>query len=685
MGSSWDVSLLQRIGEALGTEARALGVDILLGPGVNMKRSPLCGRNFEYLSEDPLHAGALGAGWVRGIQVKGVGASVKHFAANSQETDRLKISAEVDERTLREIYLPAFEHIVTEVQPATVMCSYNRINGVHASRNRWLLTEVLRDDWGFEGYVVSDWGAVSDSVESLAAGLDLEMPPRGNGSVAPLLAAIDDGRLSEETLDLAVSRILTTHDRLRAARSELPQPDFEAHHSLARQAASAGSVLLTNDGILPLDPDGQGTIAVVGELARTPRYQGAGSSHINPTRLDLALDAISRATARPVTFEAGYRLDGERDDEVLATATRNAQEAAVVVLFVGLPDAAESEGFDREHLDLPEAQLALIEALSTRDVPVVVVLSNGAVVDLGPVADASAILEMWLGGQASGSAAADLLFGISEPGGRLAETVPLRLSDTPAYLNWPGSDHVVLYGERVYIGYRWYDARELEVRFPFGHGLGYATFAYSDLEVVVPDPQTAQATVRATITNTGERDGSEVVQLYLAPHSARVDRPVRELRGFEKVRVPVGESRTVEFELGERDFAYWGEQGWTADPGEYTIAVGPSSRSLPLTETISLDVELKRAPLTGESSINEWLADPVGSGLMRQALAATSEGSPIPATDEVFRVAGGMPLETFVGFSGGNPVDVIGPLLKDLQAATAPDKAQDSAPREDTE
>lgn len=346
------------------------------------------------------------------------------------------------------------------------------------------------------------------------------------------------------------------------------------------------------------------------------------------------------------------------------------------MLFLGLPDGDESEGFDREHINLPGVQLALAAELAACGTPVVIVLSNGGVVDLEPVVDeASAILEMWLGGQASGSAAADLLFGATEPGGRLAETIPLKLSDNPAHLNWPGED-TVLHGERMYIGYRWYDAREMEVRFPFGHGLGYTTFEYSDLDVVVPDARAAQVTVRVTVTNTGDRDGSDVVQLYVAPHSARVDRPVRELRGFEKVFLPAGGSRVVELELTHRDFAYWGKQGWTVDPGDYTIAVGPSSRSLPLTQRITLDVPLVTDPLTGESTIDEWLADPIAAPLMRSALTVAMAGSPVPATDDVFKLAGDVTLTTFISMGGADPEEAIEELQQALAAAAvAPEAA----------
>jgi beta-glucosidase len=402
-GSTWDPELLEALGVALGKEARALGIDVLLGPGVNIKRSPLCGRNFEYFSEDPLLSGALGAAWVRGIQSQGVGASVKHFAANNQETDRMRVSADVDERTLREIYFPAFEHIVRSAAPATVMCSYNRINGVYASENYWLLTEVLRDEWGFDGYVMSDWGAVHAPVDAVAAGLDLTMPAAGDRHVRAVVDAVEAGTLPLEVVDLAVSRILSVHDRLRARQAEAaPGVDVDAHHELARRLASAGSVLLTNDGVLPLSPASGDAIALVGEFARTPRYQGAGSSHINPYRVDTALAAITEGTEREVRFAPGFRLDGSPDEALIEEALEAARDAGSVVVFLGLPDQDESEGFDREHLDLPGVQLELLDRLLGVRSDIVVVLSNGAVVDLSPIAGrVAAILETWLGGQAS--------------------------------------------------------------------------------------------------------------------------------------------------------------------------------------------------------------------------------------------------------------------------------------------
>lgn len=652
-GSSWDPALLREMGEALGRESRAQGVDVLLGPGVNIKRSPLCGRSFEYFSEDPVLSGALGAAWVKGIQSLGVGASVKHFAANSQETERMRVSAEVDERTLREIYLPAFETVVRESQPATVMCSYNRINGVYASENGWLLTDVLRRDWGFEGYVVSDWGAVTDPVRAVAAGTDLTMPA-SDRHASQVLAAVSDGTLDVQVLDDAVSRILSVHDQLRAGRDGGAVVDLDAHHQLARRIAAESSVLLVNDdGLLPLAPEG-GPIAVVGEFARTPRYQGAGSSHIVPTRLDNALDAITEASNRPVVFAPGFRLDGGEDDELVAEALDAARAADVTVLFLGLPPADESEGFDRDRLDLPQVQLGLLDRLLEVTARVVVVLSNGAVVDLTPLAGrVPAILETWLGGQASGSATADMLFGVVEPGGRLAETVPMKLSDTPAFLNWPGTPERVLHGERIYVGYRWYDATQREVLFPFGHGLGYTTFELGEVEVTVPDPTSAYASVEVSVTNTGERAGAEVVQVYVGDPVASVDRPVRELKGFAKVRLDPGETRRVRIELDERAFAYWAD-GWTVEPGEFLVEVGVSSRDIRALERIELRVPPPVRHLDEGSTVAEWLSHPVGAVVLTDALAEnTGTGAQMLGEEEFRRMIGSMPLRTLLGFNGG--------------------------------
>ena len=657
LASSFDVDLLYRIGEALGRECRAEQVGVLLGPGVNIKRSPLCGRNFEYFSEDPLVSGVLAAAMVRGVQSQGVGTSVKHFAANNQETDRLRVSADVDERTLREIYLPAFERVVTEAKPWTVMCSYNKINGTYASQNRWLLTEVLRDEWGFEGLVVSDWGAVQDRVAALVAGLDLQMPPDLERSDAQIVAAVESGALDEAVLDTAVTRVLELVDRTVSDHSV--GVDHVSHHALARAAARDCIVLLRNDdGILPLALEPGSMLAVVGEFAATPRYQGAGSSQVNPTRVETALDEL-RAAAEGVAvgFAPGFGLDSTIDDEVLAEeAVELARRADAVVVFLGLPPSAESEGFDREHLELPPAQTALVGRLAAVNPRLVVVLANGSAVRLeGWEHYALAVLETWLGGQAAGGAIADVLLGSANPSGRLAETLPPRLEDNLSYLNFPGDSGHVRYGEGVFVGYRGYDAMAREVNYPFGHGLSYTTFSYADLVVGQTGSHAGgdlAITVTCNVTNTGHLGGKEVVQLYVGDPEASVARPVRELKGFAKISLEPGETKQVGFTLGNRDLSYWSElnHGWALEAGRFEFAVGASSRDLRLTASLDIDAPSVAAPLSEQSSLQEWLADPVGGPLLLAAIGAQPGG--VFADEELVRLIGNFPLRRLVAFPG---------------------------------
>lgn len=658
LGSTWDPALLHRVGEALGRETRANDVAVLLGPGVNIKRSPLCGRNFEYLSEDPLVAGELGAALVQGIQSQGVGTSLKHYAANNQEADRMRVSADVDERTLREIYLPAFERVVKQAQPWTVMCSYNKVNDVYASQNHWLLTEVLRDEWGFEGLVVSDWGAVRDRVAAVAAGLDLEMPSSGGRTDAQVVAAVREGRLDEADVDTAVRNVLHLVSRSQPALAEPGSFDAAAHHALAREAAAAGTVLLKNDAVdgAPLLPlaDGAG-LAVVGELARTPRYQGAGSSQVNPTQLDDALTALRTATGAEVPFAAGYAVDGKdagsgTDAEALrAEAVEVARAARTVVVHLGLPASYESEGYDREHMDLPADQVALLEAVAAVNPRVVVVLSNGSAVTVAPWQDlAPAIVEGWLGGQASGGAVADVLLGAVNPSGRLAETLPVRLEDNPSYGNFPGELGHVRYGEGIFVGYRWYDARGLDVSFPFGHGLSYTTFAYDAVAAEVTGSG-AEAGVRVTVrvTNTGDRAGAEVVQVYVADPQSQVQRPERELKAFAKVALAPGESREVVLDLDARALSYWHPvlRRWVVEGGEFVVAVGASSRDLRGAVTVEVEGEDVRLPLHELSTVTEALADPrVG-----EELRAVVYGSGAFAED-LLAMVGDMPLVVIADF-----------------------------------
>lgn len=623
LASSWDTDLLRRVGEALGRETRAEKVSVLLGPGVNMKRSPLCGRNFEYFSEDPVLAGDLAAAMVDGVQSQGVGTSLKHYAANNQETQRMTVSADVDERTLREIYLTAFERVVTRAQPWTVMCSYNRINGVYASEDPWLLTQVLREEWGFDGLVVSDWGAVNVREDGVAAGLDLEMPSSSGAGTQRILDAVAAGTLAEADVDTAVLRVLDLVAKSRAALADPGTFDVEAHHALAREAATASAVLLKNDGgILPLAPTG-GTVAVVGEFARTPRYQGAGSSQVNPTRLDDALTALRSAFdgAREVTFAAGYDPTSEDADTALvAEAVEHAAAADVVVLFLGLPASYESEGYDRDHTNLPDTQVALLEAVVAANPDVVVVLANGSVVNLEPwQGTVPAVLEGWLGGQAGGGAVADLLTGAANPSGRLAETVPLNYLDNPTVGNFPGEHGHVRYGEGLLIGYRWYDAHQLPVAHAFGHGLSYTTFDYSGLTLV---PGEDGLDVSVTVTNTGDRAGTETVQVYVSDTEASVFRPEAELKGFARVALEPGEAREVVVTLDQRAFSFWhtGAGRWVLEAGEFGIRVGASSRDVRVATTITLPGDDVAVPLAVDSEAEDFLAHPVGGPRVRALL-----------------------------------------------------------------
>ena len=651
LASSWNPALLKRVGTALGREAVAQGVDVVLGPGINIKRSPLCGRNFEYFSEDPLVAGRLASAMVYGLQSQGVGACVKHFAANNQETDRMRVDARVSERALREIYLPAFETVIGSAHPWMVMCAYNRLNGTLVSENPWLLTDVLRGDWDYDGAVVSDWGAVVDRVESLVAGLDLEMPHEQGNSDVEVAAAVESGQLSREILELAAARILALTERAMDAVRDTTPVDEAEHHQLAREAARESMVLLANDGVLPLAP--RASVALVGEFARTPRFQGGGSSRVNATRVERLVDTL--ASRRRVTFAPGFLLSGESDDALVDEAVAAAEASDVVVLCLGLPDAEETEGVDRTHLRLPDVQLALLAELAETGKPIVVVLSNGAAVEVAPWADqCAALLEGWLGGQAGALALADVLVGDAEPSGRLTETLALRLADHPSSLMFPGESGHVDYGEGVFVGYRGFDAADREVAFPFGFGLGYTTFSYDKLVAKVtgtPASGDLRIVVQVTVTNTGERAGSEVVQVYVGNAPASVPRPPRELRAFVKVRLEPGESRTVTLPLDSRAFAFWSEvhDRWVVESGLFTIEAGPNVRDLPLVQELRLDMPARRVRLHAESTLAEWMADDQAWAAL---MARVPGGQGFSLPEEVIAVVGGAPLRRFAKFPG---------------------------------
>lgn len=666
LGSSFDPELAERVGVALGVESAIEDVAVLLGPGVNIKRSPLCGRNFEYFSEDPIVAGVLGAALVRGIQSQGVGTSLKHFAANNQETDRMRVSSDIDPRPLREIYLRAFQRVVEDAQPWTVMCSYNRINGVYASEDPWLLTQVLRDEWGFEGLVVSDWGAVNDRVAALAAGLDLEMPASGGVTDAQLVAAVQDGSLPEATLDVAAARILDLVGKAQV-RPAAPGPlDVDAHHALAREAAGRSIVLLKNDdAVLPLSRDAR--IAVIGEFARTPRYQGAGSSLINPTRLDAALDEIRALATGEVVFAPGFTLGGSGDadadvDALRAEAVAAAAAAEVAVVFLGLPARDESEGYDREHIDLPVEQLAVVDAVRAVNPRTVVVLSHGGAVALPFASEVPAILDGWLLGQAGGGATADVLYGVVNPSAKLTETIPLRLSDNPSFGNFPGELGHVRYGEGILVGYRAYDARSQDVAFPFGHGLSYTTFAYG--QVAASETADGDIEVRVPVTNTGSVAGREVVQVYTSLASSIVQRAPRELKAFANVALEPGETREVVLLVRRADLAYWDVRvdQWIVESGEYTVEAAASSRDIRSTATLAVTGDAVVLPLTMNSSIGEVLAHPVAGPLVAQAFEQLTEtlggaaSALMPDDEAMQKMMGAFPIGRIAGFPG-MPID----------------------------
>ena len=647
LSSSWNPELIHQVGEAMAEECIQEKVAVILGPGVNIKRNPLGGRCFEYWSEDPYLAGHEAVGIVAGVQSKGVGTSLKHFAANSQETDRLRISANISQRALREIYFPAFEHIVKEAQPWTIMCAYNCINGVHAAQDRWLLTDVLRDEWGFQGIVMSDWGADHDRVASLNAGLNLEMPPSYTDD--QIVYAARDGRIQPAQLDRMAQGMIDLVSKTRAAMSvENYRFDIEAHDEVAHQAAVESMVLLKNDdAILPVAGDAK--VTVIGEFARTPRYQGGGSSHITPTKMTSFLDALTERGA-DVAFAPGFTLDLEPADAKLeAEAVETAKNADVVLMFLGLPEAAESEGFDRETLDIPAKQVELLKAVAAENKNIVVVLSNGSVVSVAPWAgNAKGILESWLLGQAGGPALADVIFGKVSPSGKLAQTIPMDINDDPSMINWPGEEGHVDYGEGVFVGYRYYDTYDKAVDYPFGFGLSYATFAIDGVNVAKTGANTAHVT--ATVTNTSDVDAAETVQVYVAPGKAAVARPKHELKGFRKVFLKAGESAEISFDLDERAFAYWSEKfdDWHVEAGEYTVEVGTSSRDIAAVAVVTLDGDGKALPLDEWSTFGEWADDPVGSKIVASVYAEGEAGNlpQLPDNDMMRMFLKSMPINS---------------------------------------
>ena len=662
--ASFDRQLVGRVGAAIGDSCQHEEVSVVLGPAVNIKRSPLCGRNFEYFSEDPCLAGQMAAAYIQGVQSRGVGTSIKHFAGNNQEHRRLSSDSVIDMRTLREIYLTAFETAVKTAQPWTVMCSYNKLNGTFASENPWLLTEVLRKEWGFKGYVMSDWGAVSDRAAGVAAGLDLEMPGSCGINDAKIAEAVREGRLDEKLVDQACERILNIVFRyVENARPDTPW-DMEAQHALAAECAAECMVLLKNEGgILPLDK--QAPAAFIGAFAERPRFQGGGSSHINSFRTTSALEA---AKGLPVTYAPGYSVKEEGDaDALIAQAVEIARAARTAVVFAGLPDAYECEGYDRSHMRLPEAQDRLIRAVAAANPNTVVVLHNGSPVEMPWIHEVRGVLEAYLGGQAVGEATVRVLYGDANPSGHLPESFPLRLQDNPSYLYYGGEGNTAEYREGVFVGYRYYDKKEMPVLFPFGHGLSYTTFEYANLRLSaaeIRDTETLRATV--TVRNTGSRPGKAVVQLYVAPPQGDFIRPVRELRAFEKVALAPGEEKEIAFTLDKRAFALWNEaiHDWYVESGEYTVEIGFSSRQIACAAPVRLEsTAVLPRHYSLDSIMLDILADPKASKKVKAFMAAArppredqrSEAEKAAITDEMnLAMERYNPLRGMISF-GGTP------------------------------
>ncbi|MFP7298950.1 glycoside hydrolase family 3 C-terminal domain-containing protein [Neobacillus niacini] len=668
LASTWNKELIHQVGEALGEECQAEDVAVLLGPGANIKRSPLCGRNFEYFSEDPYLSSEMAASHINGVQSQGVGTSLKHFAANNQEHRRMSTDAIVDERTLREIYLASFEGAVKKAQPWTVMSAYNKVNGEYASENNYLLNEILKDEWGFEGFVVSDWGAVNEREAGLENGLELEMPSSNGIGDKRIVEAVKNGQLSEEKLDTAVERLLNIIFKAVDNKKENASYSKDAHHQLAREVARESMVLLKNeDAILPLKKEGK--VAVIGGFAQNPRYQGGGSSHINPTKLENILEEIDTVSGENTTvlYAQGYNLASDETDEALIKEAKEvAASADSVILFVGLPDRYESEGYDREHLRMPENHIQLIHAIAEVQSNIVVVLSNGAPIEMPWIGKVKAILEGYLGGQALGGAIADLLFGEANPSGKLAETFPKVLSDNPSYLNFPGEGDRVEYKEGIFVGYRYYDKKNIQPLFPFGFGLSYTNFEYSNLTVGkknIKDTETVLVTV--TVKNTGAVAGKETVQLYVQDAASSMIRPDKELKGFEKVELQPGEEKTVTFTLDKRSFAYYNVElkDWHVESGDFAILVGKSSRDIVLTDTIHVESTVFISkPVHRNTTMGDLLSDPVLAPIAKELLAKANENNPLfnmeeepdaEAAEMMAAMMKYMPLRAMVSFSQG--------------------------------
>lgn len=623
---TWNTDLVFKIGKALGEECNAAGVDILLGPGINIKRTPLCGRNFEYYSEDPCLTGEIGAALVNGVQGEGVAVSLKHFALNNTELRRFTLDTIIDERTMREIYLAAFERIVKKAKPKTIMSAYNKVNGDYASEKFELLTAILRDEWGYDGLVMSDWGAIEDRVKALYAGCDLQMPGPKPLEDEKIVEAVKAGALPMETLDGAVRRLLELIDKL-PEKKDLPAADSEAHHRLAVSVAEEGMVLLKNDRVLPWNAISIRSLAVIGESALNPNYLKGGSAYIKPTKMDTPLESLKEylKDGAEVRYASGYDASDTPDEALEQEAAALAAECdcALIIARTGISDY--SEGNERTHLRLPEQQIRLIERVTkAQRNTVVAVICGSAFETYRWEKDAGAVLSIWHAGQGVGEALKNVLFGLSNPSGRLAETFALKLEDAPAYINASMNNDKIYYGENIFVGYRYYDKRRMAVSYPFGHGLSYTEFTYSGLSADTSEwAPDGRVRVSLCVKNTGRYAGKEVVQLYIKDTESFLPRPEKELKAFRKIWLEAGEESTVSFDLEKRDFSYYCAEkgGWIAEEGEFEIMAGASSRDIRLTEKVTLQPADKTSNgLGAESLLREWLADPRGKEILRSEL-----------------------------------------------------------------
>ncbi|MFC1777610.1 beta-glucosidase [Pseudomonadota bacterium] len=594
LAATWDLDLIYQVGRSIGEESQAQDVNVLLGPGVNIKRSVLGGRNFEFFSEDPVLSGELGAAFINGVQSQGVGTSLKHYAANNVETKRMYMNSAVDDRTLHEIYLTPFEIAVRKAQPWTIMASYNRIQGVYGTQNPYLLTDVLKKQWGYQGIVISDWFAIVDRVAAVKAGMHIEMPGLNAVNDNLIIDAVKNGELDEALIDSMVTEILTIVFKAKSLEKKGVELDVEKHHNHARRVAAEAITLLKNkNNVLPVNPQKYQKVAIIGEFAVNPRFQGNGSSEVKPTRLDQFLELVKREYGDQLTFSyaQGYQLSDDNDFSLIDEARTVAANADIALVFAGLPLHYESEGIDRTHIDMPASHNRLISEIAKVQKNTVAVLTNGSAVTMPWVKQVNGVLETWLAGQAGAGGIADVIFGKVNPSGKLAETFPAKLEDTPAFFNFPGEQGEVLYGEQIFVGYRYYDKKKIEPLFPFGFGLSYTDFEYSELVFSganITDKTGLEVSVK--ISNTGDVAGKEIVQLYLSDIQSSLQRPEKELRKFKKIALEPGEEKTVTFQLDGRDFSYYDaiRKMWIAESGEFVVSAASSSRDIRLSQSVTL-------------------------------------------------------------------------------------------------